>query len=140
MPLLGAFARRELEDFEVVAIGVAEVERLDAAGIRIPVRQRLRFGRRVTHLVVAQPPIRSVHVAHDDRDVLEPEVVAVRIDRNRPSVRHDEVHQFDDFVAQLQPRDPYPHAEDAEQMFVVGTCHFALIDLFKIKHLCIESY
>jgi hypothetical protein len=39
-----------------------------------------------------------------DRHMLEPQVVAVRIDRNWPAVRHDEVHQFDELVAQLQPR------------------------------------
>jgi hypothetical protein len=30
MPLFGTFARRELQDLEMVAVRVAEVERLDA--------------------------------------------------------------------------------------------------------------
>ena len=42
------------DDLEKVAVGIAEVERADAAGIRVPVRQALRSGRRVLDAVLPE--------------------------------------------------------------------------------------
>ena len=47
-----ALARRERDDFEKMAIGIAEVERADAAGVRVPVGQPLRSGGRVLDAVL----------------------------------------------------------------------------------------
>ena len=83
MPVRIALARREPEDLEEVAVRVLEVEGADAAGVRVPVRQPLRRGRGVLDPVLAEPRIGPVHVAHDDRHVLEPAVVAARVGRHR---------------------------------------------------------
>jgi hypothetical protein len=45
VPLRVAFSFRELENLEVVAVRILEVEGLDPAGVRVPVRGGLRFGR-----------------------------------------------------------------------------------------------
>ena len=49
------FARRERDDFEKVAVGIAEVEGADAAGVRVPVGKPLRSGRCVLDAVLSQP-------------------------------------------------------------------------------------
>src|SRR5262249_31336863 len=74
-----ALARRKAQDFEEVAVGIAEVERLDAARAGIPIGQTLGLGRGVGDTVCAQMRIRPIHVADDDDDVLEPAIVAPRI-------------------------------------------------------------
>ena len=45
--------------------------------------------------VLAQPRVRAVHVAHDDRDVLEPAIVAARVGRHRPPARRQVLGQLD---------------------------------------------
>jgi hypothetical protein len=42
MPFLLAFPRRELQDFQRMAIGIFKVERLDTRCLGIPIRQALR--------------------------------------------------------------------------------------------------
>ena len=110
--------RREIEDLQGMAVGVAEIEGADTAGVRVPVGQPLRFRRGVLYLVLAQPLIGAVHVADDDGDVLEPAVVAARVRREgRPWAQI--LGQLDEFVSQLQARDARAQAEDARQVLVV---------------------
>jgi hypothetical protein len=68
--------------------------------------------------VLAQPGVRGVHVADDDRDVLEPLVVAPAVDRDRPALRREIVDQLDLLFAEAQPDDPRAQPEHAEQALV----------------------
>ena len=56
-------------------VGILEIERLDASSRGIPVGKPLRLRRGMLDLALAQPRA-CVHVRHDDRDVLEPAIVA----------------------------------------------------------------
>jgi len=80
-PARVALVGRELQDLERVAVGIAEVERLDPARLGIPVRQPLRPGGDLLDLVATEPEVGLLQVAGDDRDVLEPDVVAPGVGR-----------------------------------------------------------
>jgi hypothetical protein len=116
VPPGSAFVRRELQDLQIVGVRIPEVEGLDPARVRVPVRQRLGSGRGVLHVVPAQKPVRGVHVADDHRDVLEPLVVAPAVHRRRPTPgRGSRSARF--LFAQAQADDA-AHAEHAEQVLV----------------------
>ena len=68
--------------------------------------RRCGAGRRVLDAVLAQPRVGRVHVADDDRDVLEPAVVAARVGRHRPAARRQVLGQLELLVAEPQPDDP----------------------------------
>ena len=76
LPLRVAFAGGELQDLERMTVGVLEVERLDSARRDVPIREPLRLGRCVLDLVLSEARIGGIHVGDDDRDVLEPAIVA----------------------------------------------------------------
>ena len=91
-PLPGGKCR----DLEEVPIGIAEVEGADPAGVRVPVGQPLRAGRRVLDAVLAAARAYAfVHVADDDRDVLEDAIVGPHVGRHRPALRRQELGQLD---------------------------------------------
>jgi hypothetical protein len=79
-------------------------------------------------VVPAQEPIGRVHVADDDRDVLEPLIVAPAVDRVRPALRREIVDQLDLLVAEAQAHDAGAHAEHAEQMLIGVAMHLDLED------------
>ena len=58
--------------------------------------------RDVLHVVLSQDAVGSVHVADDDGDVLERQVVTARVGGNRRTGCTDELQQFDAFVSQLE--------------------------------------
>src|SRR2546428_1397297 len=66
MPFRGAFVRGKLQDFERVSIRIFEVKGLNARGLGVPLREPLGTGRGVFDLVLTQPAISALHVAHDD--------------------------------------------------------------------------
>ena len=103
-----------------MSVGVVEVERLDAAGVRVPVGQSLRTGRCVLDLVLAQPRVGVSMSRHDDRDVLEPAVVAARVDGHRPAPGGQVLGQLDRFVAQPHAHDSHAQAEHAFQALVLA--------------------
>src|SRR5262249_41989187 len=113
MPFRIALAGRKAQDFEEVSIGIAEVERLDAAGAGIPIRQALRLGRGVGDAVCAQMRIRAIHVAYDDGDVLEPAIVAARIRGNRAPLWREVFGQLQALVTEAQTDDAHARTEDA---------------------------
>src|SRR5206468_4706304 len=76
VPLQIPLAPREPQDLERVAVRILEVERADPARIRVPVWQALRRWRSVLDAMLVKRRICAIHVAHDDRDVLKPPVVA----------------------------------------------------------------
>src|SRR5512146_1160036 len=106
MPFGKPLGRREREDLERVAIRILEVERLDAARTGIPIGQPLWSGGRVLHPVRTQPRVCLVHVAHDDRDVLEPAVLTPRIHGNWTPARREVLRELDLLVAELHANDP----------------------------------
>ena len=68
--------------------------------------------------MLAQLRIGRVHVADDDRDVLEPLVVAAAVDGDRAALGREIVDQLDLLVAQAQAHDARAHAEHPEQVLV----------------------
>ena len=100
LPGGATLARREPEQLQRVAIGVAELERPHRA-----IRRRQQFG---TCLADATPTgsrghmgIGGVHVADHDRQMLEPQIVAPAIGRIGPA-RRVELHKGDFLPAQTQ--------------------------------------
>src|SRR5687767_1199878 len=88
--------------------------------------------------VCSKSSVRLVHVRGDDRDMLEPTVVASRIDRYRSSLRGKILGQLKDLIPKLQPDDANPRAEDARKMFdLVSEC-LDIRDLLEGQHTCIE--
>src|SRR5437867_13153164 len=97
-----------------MVLRVAEVERLDAARVLIPRRQGLRCGRDMLYLRLAQSCVSFVHVAHDDRDVLEPMVEAARILRDGPPFVEKMLRESDVLLAELKIHTPQLRAAQAE--------------------------
>src|SRR5574340_1551792 len=87
MPARMPLAFREPEQFETMPVRIAELDGLDTGGCRIRSRNRLRARGDLPHMVLAQLHPSRFHVAHDDRDMLEPEIVAVGGHRNGPYIR-----------------------------------------------------
>ena len=82
LPARVALAGRELEDLEVMAVGILEVKGLDAAGVRVSGRQGLRPLEAWGDIVLAQAAIDGVHPAGDQRHMLKPEIVAAAAGRD----------------------------------------------------------
>src|SRR6266540_7190973 len=111
MPFRIALAFGEFEHFERMPVGVAEIERADAAGVRIPIGEELRAWRCMLDLVFAQPAIGTIHVAHDDRGVLKPAIVAMGVSRDGASFGREVLGEFENLVAEAQPRDANAKSE-----------------------------
>ena len=88
--------------------------------------------------ILPEPGIRSPHIADDDRNMLEPSVIAAGIYRERTSLGSKVFCQFDELVAQLHTDDPDPQAEDALKMLVIITGHFAVGHLLKREYAGIK--
>ncbi len=123
-----------------MAIGIAEVKRLDASSRLVPFRQSLRSGGGVLHSVLAQPPVRPIHVAHDDRNVLEPPIIAAGINRDRPALWRQVVGQLDELVAQPHADDAHPQAENALELLVLTSGDFDVGHLFERQHVAVEGH
>src|SRR2546429_7816264 len=106
LPLRVTLAGRKLEDFERMVVRIPEIEGADPAGVGVPVREALRRWRHPPHAVRLEHGVGAVHVAYDDRHVLEPAVVAARVRRGRTARRSGPGHQ-------LQRVDAEPEANDA---------------------------
>ena len=114
MPFVQALIRRKLENFQRVTVRILEIEGPDAGGVLIPVRQALRSRGRVLHFVLAQPSVCLIHVADDDRYVLEGTIVAVSILRcDGPALGRKILSQLNVFVPQAHADDAHPQAEDS---------------------------
>src|SRR5215469_637895 len=84
----------KLQHLKIVTIRVTEIKSLDSAGVRVPVWKALRATRCVFHVEAAQACVGCRHIAHDDRDVLKPAVVAARVERDRSAAWRQELLQF----------------------------------------------
>src|SRR5262249_10808984 len=114
MPARVALAGREVEDFQVMAVRIAEVKRLDATRIGVPVRQPLWSSGSVPDFVPAQVLIRPVHVIDDNGDVLEPAVVATGVFRDGSTLWGEKLHEIEMLLAQSHTDNAQTQAEDAE--------------------------
>ena len=115
LPAGVAFARGKFQDLKKVAVRVAKVEGRDTAGVRVPIGQDLGPHGRVLDPVIPQMLISCVHLADDDGDVLEPEIVASGVGRVGAAFGGQEVDQLDFFLAQAQAGDLRSRAENAEE-------------------------
>src|SRR2546426_9377256 len=75
----------------------------------------LRARGNVLDSVAAEPEVRLLHVVDDDRDVLEPAVVAPCIGERRPPARCEVLGQFQALVSEPQRDDPRAGPEDPLQ-------------------------
>src|SRR5690348_3939094 len=135
MPLGVAFAVREMQHFERMAVGIAKIESFNAAGVLVPVGEPLRSGRCMFDLVLAQPSIGAVHVTYDDRDVLESAVVAVRFDGRRAPSRSQVLCELDILRAEAQASRPDMEAEYIFKVLVGRAVGFLLGYLFERQDL-----
>src|SRR6266576_891760 len=87
LPTRIAFARRKIDDLEIVLVGITKIKCFDSSGGGERCRQRLGTSRNKLHFESAQFFERLVHVADDNLDVLKPKIVAARIHWNRPPAR-----------------------------------------------------
>jgi hypothetical protein len=68
--------------------------------------------------VLAQPLVGAIHVAHDDRNVLEPVVLTARVRRCRPSSRRQVLRQLDRLIPEPHAHDTRAESEDALELLV----------------------
>src|SRR6266496_1002880 len=108
MPLPVTLSYRELQDLQRMAIRVFEVECANSGSVLVPLWQALRRQRCGLDMICLQDRVRAIQVAHDDGDMLKPEIIAAGVARRRPALRIFVLHQVDGLVSQLHtdhPRD-----------------------------------
>ena len=140
VPLRQALARGKGEHLEIVAVRVTEIKRFDSSRVRVPVRQTLRTTRSMLNVEAPQPSVRCSHVAHDDGYVLEPSIVAARIDRNRATPGGQKLQQFNLLLAQAQPHGAHAQAENAPEMLVAVAGYLTVRDLLEGERAHIEIH
>src|SRR6266498_5104591 len=131
LPTRIAFARRKIDDLEIVLVGITKIKCFDSSGGGERCRQRLGPSRDELHFERAQFFKCLVHVAHDNRDMLKPKIVAARIHWNRPPARCEILSEIDKFISELHPHDAHPRAKNAFQMFVLLSENFDVRDFLK---------
>src|SRR6266849_412378 len=124
VPFLQTLVGRKLQYFDGMSVRILEIERRDAGSILVPVGKALRPGGGVRDLVLPQQTVGLVHVADDDGNMLEPAVVAARINRDRPPFRGEVFGEFDGFISQPHSYNPHPKPEDTREVLVVVTRYF----------------
>ena len=90
------------------------------------------------HFVLPQPRIGLVHIAHDDRDVLKPAIIAAGIDRNRPTLGREIFSELNVFIAQLHANHTHSQPKYAFEMFVILSGQFNVRYFLECEHLRIE--
>ena len=81
----------------------------------------------------------ALHVAHDDGEVLEPEIVRAAVDGDRLTAGRQVLLQLDALVSELQRRAAHARAEHAGQIVVVAVGDDAFADLLESERLLVES-
>src|SRR4029453_2640272 len=119
MPFGRSLAIRKADDLEEVSVRVAEIERADSSGIRVPVRKPLRSRRCVLDLVHPKALVGFRNVAHHDRDVLEHSVVRTKVVRDGSALRRQILGQLDLFGPEAKPDNAGTSAKDAGQQLVL---------------------
>src|SRR5262249_4863801 len=67
-----------------------------------------------------------------------PTVVAVRVERDWPAARRQELRQVEELLTQLHADDPHPQPEDAGQTFILTAGHLDIRHLLEGKHPRVE--
>src|SRR6185369_5056611 len=89
LPFRVAFPFGELQDFKRMLIWILEIKGFDTGRVLVPHRENLGTSRGMFDLIFSKPGISLFHIAGNDRNVLEPVVVATRVHRNRTALRGD---------------------------------------------------
>lgn len=129
----------ELDQLQRVAIRILEVERADAARGGVPVGQALRRRRDLGDAMPAQPEERLIDVVHDDRQVLEPPVVAPGALGHRAPAGLAELVQLHDLLAEPEPRDPEPRAGHAREPLPAGAAGLHDAERLEEEHARVEG-
>src|SRR5689334_21193820 len=140
MPPRRALVGGKLEDLEWVTVWIAEVEGLDAPRVRVPVRQTLWTRRDLPHIVPTEPEVALLDVVGDDRDMLEPGIVAPRVGRGRPTTRRAELGQLD--VLGAEPHGDHTRSQTGEagESLVGRAGHLGVRCLLEAEHVSIERH
>src|SRR5215471_15604628 len=92
------------------------------------------------HFVFTQPLVCAIHIADDDGDVLEPSVIAARIDRRGPPSWREKLGQFDVLFAESHPCSPRAQAKDTREVLIALTVGFRFRYLLKVEDARIEIH
>src|SRR5438093_3100078 len=131
VPMSIALALGKPQQLKVMPVRIAKLQGPDSCR-RVRLRDRLRPWRDQAYMVFSQMLPRRIHVADDDSEVLEPEIVAVGRHGDRPDIRRcQELEQLESRVAELHPDHARPQPEDAPEPLILFSVHFDVADLFK---------
>ena len=92
------------------------------------------------YLVPAQQGISLVHVADNDCNVLEPAIVAARVDRDRTTFRRQIFSEFDELVAEPHSYHANSQSEHTFEMLIVLAGDFGVRYLFECEHFGIKIH
>src|SRR6266850_2254579 len=134
LPARIAFTGRKIDDLEIVAVSVFEIEGADFGGGFVARGDCLGSGGSMADFVSAQLLVGLVHVADDDGDVLKRKIVTAPIGGNGSALRSEILRQLDYLIAELHARDAHAQTEDALQLLVFRAVHFDVADLLKAQH------
>jgi len=88
--------------------------------------------------VFAEELIGAINVGGDDRDVLEPAIVAARIARNHSATRGEVFGKLQHLIPELQCDDAGAQAEDVVEMLVLLASDFGVALLLKWQDMGVE--
>ncbi len=131
LPLRVALVCGKLQDLQPVFVRIAKVECLDAACVFVPIGKTLRASGSVFDLILAQQRVRFIHIAGDDRDVLEPAIVTARINRHWTALRRQILSQFDKFLAQLHAHHAHAQSKHSLQSLIIFARDFNVRNFFE---------
>src|SRR5215475_2033113 len=100
LPFRVTFVRWKIDELQIVAVRILEIESLNAGCGLVPIGNPLRAGGGVLYFVGAQLLVGLVHIAHDDSDMLEPLIVAARVRGDRSASRREIFAELDQLIAQ----------------------------------------
>src|SRR4051794_570584 len=94
-----------------MAVWIAKVKCANSPGAWIPCGQGLGLGRDLANLGFSQVGVSAVDIAHHDREVLEPTILAARVLRIRAAFGSNVPNQLDLLFAKAESRDPRIRSE-----------------------------
>src|SRR5215471_13578902 len=90
------------------------------------------------HFVFTQPLVCAIHIVDDDGNVLEPSVIAARIDRRGPASWREELGQLDVLFAESHPRSPRAQAKDTREVLIALTVRLRFRHFLKVEDARVE--
>ena len=140
LPARIALSRRKPDDLQGVAVGIREVEGLDAGGPLVPGRQGLRFARHVSDVVCVELAVGARHVRDHDGDVLEGLIVAAHVVRHRAAARRDVLGQHHGLSPQHQAGVAHPRARHTLEPFERGSRRAVVAGHGEREHVAVEGH